>query len=96
MVDQYTNLLIEDIPTTMEYLYYNSRKVRSEKVTQKETKVMIIDYQPSDPLALLIRSIENLQKLAQQVGIPCIDKQLLEKDLALIRNTRDFEYMLAQ
>ena len=43
MLNEYTNLLIEDVPTTMEYLYYNYGKVRSEEVSQKETKVMAID-----------------------------------------------------
>ena len=43
MVNEYINLLTEDILTTMDYLYYNYRKVRSEKVTQKESEVMPIE-----------------------------------------------------
>ena len=43
---------------------------------------------------LLIRPIENLQKLAVQVGVPYIDQQLLEKVLTLIQYTRDFEYII--
>ena len=51
-------------------------------------------WQPSDPIVLLTRPIENLQKLAEQVGVPYTEKQLLEKGLTLIRNTYDFEYAL--
>ena len=33
LVDQYTNLLIGDVPSILEYLSYNYGKVRSEEVT---------------------------------------------------------------
>ena len=33
LVDEYTNLLTDDIPTTMKYLFCNYGKVRSEEVT---------------------------------------------------------------
>ena len=81
MVNEYINLLTEDILTTMDYLYYNYRKVRSEKVTQKESEVIAIEYQHN--FILLILPIENLQKLAKEVGTSYIDKQLLEKGLIL-------------
>jgi len=96
MVDEYSNLLTEDIPAIIEYLYYKYGKVRSEEVTQKDSQIIAIDWQPSDSLILLTCPIKNLQKLEKQVGIPYIDKQLLEKDFAFIRNTRDFEYALLQ
>ena len=38
LVHEYTNLLIDDIPTTIKYLFYNYSKVRSEKVAQKEAE----------------------------------------------------------
>ena len=53
-----------------------------------------MSWQPHNPIMLLTWLIEHLQKLAQQAGIFYTDQQLLEKDLALIRNTRDFEYTL--
>ena len=40
LVDKYTNLLTDDIPTTMQYLFYNYGKVRSEEVSQKDSKVI--------------------------------------------------------
>ena len=55
---------------------------------------MSMTWQPHEPNILLICSIENLQKLVQQAGILCTDKQLLQKGLQLIRNTHNFEYAL--
>ena len=40
MVNEYTNLLDGDVPTILEYLFYNYGKVRSEEVSQKEMEVM--------------------------------------------------------
>jgi len=94
LVDEYTNLFTDDVPTVMEYLFYNYGRVRAEEVAVKENEVMNMSWQPHEPIVLLTRPIENLQKLAQQAGIPYTDKQLLEKGLQLIRNTRDFEYAL--
>jgi len=94
LVDEYTNLFTDDVPTVMEYLFYNYGRVRAEEVAIKESEVMNMSWQPHEPIVLLTRPIENLQKLAQQAGIPYTDKQLLEKGLQLIRNTRDFEYAL--
>ena len=41
-----------------------------EEVVQKETKVISIIWHPSNPLRLLIRPLEQLQKLATQANIP--------------------------
>ena len=57
---------------------------------------MTMSWQPTDPIMLLTRPIEQLQKLATQVGIPYTDSQILEKSLMMIRATRDFEYALTQ
>ena len=96
LVDPYTNLLTGDVPSILEYLNYNYGKVRSEEVTQKDNEVMTMSWQPTDPLVLLTRPIEQLQKLATTAGIPYTDSQILEKGLTLIRSTRDFEYALTQ
>ena len=96
LVDEYTNLLTGDVPTILEYLFYNYGKVQSEEVAKKEIEVMLMTWQPTDPLVLLTRPIENLQKLAIQAEIPFTDSQILEKGLTLIRATRDFEYALTQ
>ena len=96
LVDPYTNLLTGDVPSILEYLDYNYGKVRSEEVTQKDNEVMTMSWQPTDPLVLLTRPIEQLQKLAITAGIPYTNSQILEKGLTLIRSTRDFEYALTQ
>ena len=57
---------------------------------------MSMNWQPSDPIVLLTRPIEQLQKLATYAGIPYTDSQILEKGLTIIRSTRDFEYALTQ
>ena len=81
LVDEYTNLFTDDVPTVMEYLFYNYGRVRAEEVAIKENEVMNMSWQPHEPIVLLTRPIKNLQKLAQQAGIPYTDKQLLEKGL---------------
>ena len=53
LVDEDINLLTDDIPTTIKYLFYNYGKVQSEKVAQKEVEVMSITRQPSDLIVLL-------------------------------------------
>ena len=80
--------------TVIDYLYYNYRKIHSEEVSQKETKVISMTWQSQDAMVLLTQPIKNLQKLAVQTGIPYSDNQLLEKGLTIIYNTRDFEYAL--
>ena len=42
LVDEYTNLLIGDVPAILEYLDYNYGKVRSEEVTDKDNEIMIM------------------------------------------------------
>ena len=96
LVDEFTNLLTGDVPSILEYFFYNYGQVRSEEVTQKEQEVMSMSWQPNDPIVLLTRPIEQLQKLATQAGIPYTDSQILEKGLTIIRATRDFEYALTQ
>jgi len=55
-----------------------------------------MSWQPTDPMVLLTRPLEQLQKLATQANIPYTDNQILEKGLSLVRVTCDFEYALTQ
>lgn len=64
LVDEYTNLLNDDVPSTLTYLFYNYGKVRLEEVSQKEAEVMSMSWQPTDPMVPLTTPLEQLQKLA--------------------------------
>ena len=94
LVDEYTNLITGDIPVVLSYLFYNYGKVRSDEVAEKEAEVMSLTWQPSDPMVILTRPLEQLKKLAVQAHMPYTDCQILQKGLQLIRNTNDFEYAL--
>ena len=69
-MDEHTNLLTDDIPTTMNYLVCNYGKVQSEEASKKESGIMSMTWQPSEPIVLLAQPLENLQKLAKQENIP--------------------------
>ena len=55
---------------------------------------MAMIWLPSDPIILLTNPLEDLNKLAQQAGVPYTPAQILEKALSIIRATRDFELTL--
>ena len=94
LVDEFTNLITDDIPTVLEYLFYNYGKVSSEEVSEKEAEIMAITWNPSDPIILITRPLEQLRKLAAHDGVPHTDAQILEKALAIIRSIRNYEYAL--
>ena len=71
LVDEHTNLVTGEIPVVLECLFHNYGAVRSDEVMQKESDVMSLSWQPSDPLVLLTRPLEQLKKLAVQVNMPC-------------------------
>ena len=94
LVDEFTNLITDDIPTVLDYLFYNYGKVSSEEVREKEAEIMAIAWNPSDPIILITRPLEQLRKLAIHAKVPYTDAQILEKALSIIRATRDYEYAL--
>ena len=94
LVDEFTSLITDDIPTVLQYFFNTCGKIRGEEVAQREAEVMSITWQPNGPLVLLTRPIETLQKMAIQAGIPFSTAQLLDKGLQIIKNTRDYEIAL--
>ena len=94
LVDPYTNLITSDIPDTLDYLFYNFGKVSAEEALQHESEVMSMTWLASDPIILLTKPLEDLKKLATHAGVPCTPKQILEKALAIIRATKDYELAL--
>ena len=53
-----------DIPEALTYLFHNFGKVTSEEEAQKEAEIMSMTWLPSDPIILLTRLLEQLEKLA--------------------------------
>ena len=91
LVNEDTQLLQEDVPTVLEYLFDTYGKIPSEEVKQKETDIRALTFQPADPLILLFNPIEKLKTMGESAGIPYSEKQLLDMGLTVLRNTRDFE-----
>ena len=96
MVNEDTGLLEEDLPTVLEYIFTKYGKTPSEEVIEKEAKVLTMTFNPAEPMVLLYRPIEQLQKMAVTAGIPYSQAQQLEFGLTLIQNTRDFEKALSK
>ena len=94
LVDKFTNLITDDMPTALDYLFYNYGKVSSEEVSEKEAEIMAISWNPSDPIILITRPLEQLRKIADHAGVPHTNAQILEKALSIMRATRDYEYAL--
>ena len=40
LVDEFTNLIIDNIPTVLDYLFYNYGKVSSKEVEEKEFEII--------------------------------------------------------
>ena len=92
LIDDDTGLIEDDIPDVLEFLFNNYGKVTSEEVKDKEAEVLNISFNPADPMVIIYRPIEQLQKLATSADIPYSNEQLLEFG----RNTRDFEKALGE
>ena len=58
---------------------------------QRESEAMSMAWHASDPIILLTKSLEDLNKLASHAGVPYAPKQILEKALSIIRATKDYE-----
>ena len=94
LINEDTGLIEDDLPTLLAYLDANYGVVQSEEVKQKESEVLSTSFNPSEPLIVLFRPIEQLQKLATAANIPYSLEQQLEIGLTIIRSTRDFEKAL--
>ena len=90
LVNEDTQLIQDDIPAVLEYLFDLYGKVPSEEVKQKEAKIRAMSFHPADPLILLHNPIEKLKKLAKAASIPYTRDQLLDIGLTVICNTHDF------
>ena len=91
LIDEDTQLIQEDIPTVLAYLFETYGKVPSEEVKQREAEIRTMSFHPADPMILLYNPVEKLKSMAESAGIPYTPKQILDIGLTVLRNTRDFE-----
>ena len=91
LIDEDTWLIEDDLPTVLEQLSTNYRKVPSEEVKEKYSEETDISFNPADLMLSLFHPIEHLQKLATGAGILYSQAQILQFGLTLIQSTRDFE-----
>ena len=70
LVYEDTSLIIEDIPTVIEYLFAIYGNVQSQEIKQKEAELLNITFHPTDPIKILYLPIEQLKKLTTTAGIP--------------------------
>ena len=94
LINEDTQLIHDDIPDVLNYLFETYGKVPSEEVKQTEQEIRTMSFHPADPMIILYNPIEKLKKLGEAAGIPYTKNQLLDVGLTVIRNTRDFEQAL--
>ena len=94
LLDEDTQLIQEDIPDVLDYLFDLYGKVPSKEVKQKEAEIRAMVYHPADPMILLFNPIEKLKKMAIAADIKYTAGQILDIALMVVRNTRDFERAL--
>ena len=94
LIDEDTQLIQDDIPTVMKYLFDTYGTIPSEEVKQKELEIRSMSFNPADPMILLFNPLEKLRKMAEAAKIDYTDAQILDMGLTVIRNTRDFEKAL--
>ena len=69
LIDKDTGLIDDKLPTVLDHLFTNCGTVQSEKVKTKEAEVLNLIFQPSDPMVILYRPIEQLMKPVTSAGI---------------------------
>ena len=94
LVNKDTQLIQDEIPTLLQFLFNAYGKVPSEEGKQKETELIITAFNPADPMIILYNPIEKLRKMAEAANIEYTENQILNIGLMVIWNTRDFEKAL--
>ena len=87
LIDEDTQLITEDVPTVLAYLFNTYGKVPSEEVKQKEAEIRALSFHPADPRIVLYNPIEKLKTLVESADIAYTEAQLLDIGLTVIRNT---------
>ena len=87
LVDKDTQLINEDVPDVLLYLFDLYGKVPSKEVKSKETEIRAMIYHPANPMILLFNPIDKLTKMGIPAKIPYTDEQVLDIGLTVVRNT---------
>ena len=61
LIDEDTQLITEDIPFVLEYLFDTYGKIPSEEVKEKEAELRAMPFHPADPMVLLYNAVEKLE-----------------------------------
>ena len=94
LIDEDTQLINDDVPAVLKYLFDTYGKVPSKEVKQKELEIRTMTFHPADPMVLLYNQIDKLKTMAESADILYTEAQLLDMGLTVIRNTRDFKKAL--
>ena len=84
LVDKDTQLIQDDIPTVLQFLFNVYGKVPSEEVKQKETELRATAFNPVDLMIILYNPIEKLRKMAESANIAYTENQILDIGLTVI------------
>ena len=61
------------MPTVLEYLFCNFSQVSLEEAQEKEAEIMAMSWNPSDPIGLITRPLQQLRKLTEHTRAPYTD-----------------------
>ena len=84
LVDKDTQLIQDDIPTVLQFLFNAYGKIPPEEVKQKETDLRTTTFNPADPMIIQYNPIEKLHKMAEAANIAYTENQILDIGLTVI------------
>ena len=86
--NEHIDLIEDDIPTVLQYLFSNHGRVPTRHVKDKEQEVLSTPFVPSDPMTTIFRPIEQLWSLAEIAKISYTESQIVDFGLQLIKIRR--------
>ena len=84
LVDKDTQLIQDDTPTVLQFLFNAYGKVPSEELKQKDTELRIMAFNQADPMIILYNPVEKLRKMAEAANIAYTENQNLDIGLTVI------------
>ena len=84
LVDKETQLIQDDIPKVLLFLFYANGKITSEEVKQKDTELRTTAFNPADTMIIQYNPIEKLRKMVEAANIAYTENQILDIRLTVI------------